>query len=109
MMRKCRDCPDDVQAVCKYAFGRLWADKSGNGEGCDSPLDDVAKAWAAKGWKPDAPQTGKNEPVSVPVAGGVVTLSRPAGVPQMPRRPTRPKVSAGIARQAELFFGKKMA
>lgn len=106
MKRKCKACPAEVQAVCKYVFGRFWNDKSSGGKGCDSPLDDVAKAWAAKGWKPEEPQTGKNEPVSVPVAGGVVTLSRPANAPRMPTRPTRPKVSAGLARQAELFFGK---
>ena len=106
MTRKCKDCPAEVQAVCKYVFGRLWNDKSSGGEGCDCPLDDVAKAWAAKGWKPDERQTGKGEPVSVPVAGGVITLSRPANAPRMPTRPTRPKVSAGLARQAELFFGR---
>ena len=106
MLRKCKVCPAEVQAVCRYAFRRFWNDKSTNGEGCDYPLDAVAEAWYARGWKPEEPQTGKNEPVSVPVAGGVITLSRPANAPRMPTRPTRPKVSAGLARQAELFFGR---
>ena len=92
--------------MCRYAFGKYWNDKSMDGEGCDHPIDAVAEAWYARGWKPDERQTGKNEPVSVPVAGGVITLSRPADALRMPTRPTKPKVSAGLARQAELFFGK---
>ena len=107
MKRKCKACPTEVQAVCRYVFGRFWSDKSTNGEGCDHPLDDVAEAWYARGWKPDERQTGKNEPMSVPVAGGVITLSSPANAPRMPTRPTRTKVSAGLARQAGIFFGTK--
>ena len=101
MLRKCRQC--SYLKLCKYIFTMYWGDKSSDGRGCNHPIDGVAEAWAAKGWKPEEPQTGKNEPVSVPVAGGVITLSRPANAPRMP---TRPKVSARIAKQAELFFGR---
>ncbi len=93
-------------AVCRHAFGKYWGDKSTNGEGCDFPLDDVAEAWYARGWKPGT--------------GATISLTLPLkDVPKMqtrPRRPTaskiqsgmptRPKVSAALMRQAELFFGR---
>ena len=107
MARKCEVCPAEVQAVCRHAFGKYWNDKSTNGEGCDFPLDDVAEAWYARGWKPGT--------------GATISLTLPLkDVPKMPTRPrrptaskiqsgmpTRPKVSAAIMRQAELFFGTK--
>ncbi len=75
LTRKCRDCPDEVQAVCKYAFGRLWADKSDNGKGCDHPLDDVAKTWYARGWTPES---------------GVSSVTVRLPLPTRPARPVRP-------------------
>ena len=89
MKRKCEECPADVQAVCRHAFGKFWGVKSHGGEGCDYPLDDAAKAWYAAGWK------GETVPFQLPKA------------PELPRRPVRPKVSANILRQAEIFFGRK--
>ena len=102
MRRKCAECPEWTKTVCRHAFGKFWNDKSTNGEGCDFPLDDVAEAWRAEGWTPGT-------------AGVPITLP----IPKMPRRPkrptvskiqlgmpTRPKVSAAIRRQAELFFGR---
>lgn len=107
MKRKCEVCPAEVQAVCRHAFGKFWGDKSTNGEGCDYPLDAVAEAWYARGWKPGT--------------GATISLTLPLrDVPKMPTRPrrptaskiqsgmpTRPKVSAALMRQAELFFGTK--
>ena len=107
MKRKCEVCPAEVQAVCRHAFGKYWNDKSTNGEGCDFPLDDVAEAWYARGWKPGT--------------GATISLTLPLkDVPKMPTRPrrptaskiqsgmpTRPKVSAALMRQADLFFGTK--
>ena len=106
MMRKCAECPPWTKTVCRHAFGKYWNDKSTNGEGCDFPLDDVAEAWYARGWKPGT--------------GATISLTLPLdGAPKMPTRPrrptaskihsgmpTRPKVSAAIMRQAELFFGR---
>ena len=102
MRRKCEACPAEVMAVCRHAFGKYWGDKSTNGEGCDFHLDDVAEAWRAKGWTPGT-------------AGVPITLPLPK-MPTRPRRPTvskiqsglttRPKVSAALMRQAELFFGR---
>lgn len=131
MERKCAECPADVQAVCRHAFGKFWGDKSHGGEGCGHPLDGVAEAWRRSGWTPDAPQPRQNAPVSVPLKGAVITLAvranapqgRPGAIPpKMPRRPmrptasktqltapTRPKVSAALVRQAELFFGRRAA
>ena len=77
-------------AVCRHAFGKYWGDKSTNGEGCDFPLDDVAKAWYARGWKPGTGATRR------------IVLPLPVPLQKMPRRP---KVSAAIRRQADLFFG----
>lgn len=105
MKRKCEACPAEVMAVCRHAFGKYWGDKSTNGEGCDFPLDDVAEAWYARGWKPG---TGATMSLTLP-------LKDAPKMPTRPRRPTaskiqlgmptRPKVSAAIRRQAELFFG----
>lgn len=123
MKRRCEKCPTWTQTVCRHAFGKFWDVKSRNGEGCDYPLDDVAEAWRKAGWAPDAPESAKTAIVSVPCAGGVITLakaenapeppSRASGaiLPKMPRRPVRPtmprpKVSAEIMRQADLFFGR---
>lgn len=93
-------------AVCRHAFGKYWGDKSTNGEGCDFPLDDVAEAWYARGWKPG---TGATISLTLP-------LKDVTKMPTRPRRPTaskiqsgmptRPKVSAALMRQAELFFGR---
>lgn len=118
LARKCADCPAEVAAVCRHAFGAFWGGKSGGGEGCCHPMDGVAEAWRRAGWTPDAPRTRETAVVSVPFAGGVIALAcpsdAPTGVPgapgavppKMPRRPSRPKVSASIRRQAELFFGR---
>ena len=105
MKRKCEACPAEVMAVCRHAFGKYWGDKSTNGEGCDFPLDDVAKAWYERGWKPG---TGATMSLTLPLDGA-------PKMPTRPRRPTaskiqsgmptRPKVSAALMRQAELFFG----
>lgn len=62
-VRNCKDCPERTEAVCRYVFGKYWVDKSLNGEGCDYPLDEVAEAWYARGWKLDM--------------GKVVTLTPP--------------------------------
>ena len=105
MTRKCEACPAEVMAVCRHAFGKYWGDKSTNGEGCDFPLDDVAEAWYAAGWKSG---TGATMSLTLP-------LKDAPKMPRRPRRPTaskiqsgmptRPKVSAALMRQAELFFG----
>ena len=106
MKRKCEACPAEVMAVCRHAFGKYWGDKSTNGEGCDFPLDDVAEAWYAAGWKPGTDAT--------------ISLTLPLkDAPKMPRRPvrptaskiqsgmpTRPNVSAALMRHAEMFFGR---
>lgn len=79
MKRKCAECPAEVQAVCRHAFGKFWNAKSGDGEGCDAPMDGVAKAWYAKGWTPGA----AGVPIALPL-------------PKMPRRPKRPTQSRFI-------------
>ena len=58
--RKCKDCPTWTQTVCRHAFGVYWCIKSGDGEGCRNPLDEVAEAWRKAGWAPD-----KDEPVLI--------------------------------------------
>ena len=117
MMRRCEECPEWTQTVCRHVFGKFWNDKSRSGEGCNHPLDGVAEAWRRAGWKLDARRAAKTAPVSAAVSGGVITLAgcadatdgrfRASGaiVPRMPRRPQRPKVSDMIAKQAEMFFG----
>ena len=80
MKRKCEVCPAEVQAVCRHAFGKFRGVKSHGGEGCDYPLDGVAKAWYAKGWKPGTGATV-----------GLVLPTRPTvHNAQLPRRPTVP-------------------
>ena len=131
MARRCEACPECVAVVCRHAFGIFWGDKSRDGEGCEHPLDGVAEVWRRAGWTPNAPQPRQKAPVSVPFRGRVIALavradapswlSGAAGAipPKMPRRPVRPtasrtppkaparpKVSAEIVRQAELFFGR---
>ena len=76
-MRKCSECPGKVQAVCRHAFGQHWAAKSGNGTGCQHPLDTVAEAWYAAGWVP-GPEITKA--ITLPLDG----------LPTMPKRPVRP-------------------
>ena len=63
--RRCKDCPTWTHTVCRYAFGVYWCVKSGDGEGCTYPLDDVAEAWRNAGWTPDK---GKAVPITLPVA-----------------------------------------
>ena len=89
MKRKCEACPTWTQIVCRHAFGKFWDVRSKGGEGCDHPLDAVAEAWRKAGWKPEAK-----------------ARETQLKMPTMPRRPTRPKVSAEIMRQADLFFGR---
>ena len=100
MKRRCEQCPPWTQTVCRHAFGQCWNGKSSGGKGCDNPLDDVAAAWRKAGWTPDK---GVTKTITLPL-------------PSAPRRPTtvsktqlkmpvRPKVSAKITKQAELFFG----
>lgn len=107
MRRKCAECPEWTQTVCRHAFGKFRNDKSSNGEGCEHPLDDVAEAWSKAGWTPEKGTTK------------AITLPLPGPLPKMPRRqrrptaskiqsgmPTGPKVSAALLRQADLFFGR---
>ena len=104
MTRKCAECPAETVKVCRHAFGNLWNDKSNNGEGCDSPMDHVAEAWKAAGCK------GETVPVTVPLAlpkAPVRPRRRPTVAKTQLKVPTRPKVSAKIMRQADLFFSKK--
>ena len=106
MKRRCEKCPPWTQTVCRHAFGKYWDCKSDGGKGCDHPLDGVAKAWYAKGWKPGTSATVK---LTLPLDGA-------PKMPTRPRRPTaskiqsgmptRPKVSAALMRQADLFFGR---
>ncbi|MBO7686943.1 MAG: hypothetical protein J6V72_11200 [Kiritimatiellae bacterium] len=99
MKRRCEVCPAEVQAVCRHAFGKFWGDKSTNGEGCDHPLDGVAEAWYARGWKPG---TGATKAITLPLPSAP---RRPATVSMTQlKMPVRPKVSAKITKQAELFF-----
>lgn len=77
MRRKCAECPEWTQTVCRHAFGKFWNDKSSNGEGCEHPLDDVAEAWSKAGWTPEAGATRR------------IVLPLPGPLPKMPRRPRR--------------------
>lgn len=96
MTRKCADCPEWTRTVCRHMLGKFWNDKSRNGEGCEHPVDCVAEAWKVQGW---TPEKGTTKTITLPLAGGsTVSLTQL----KMPRRP---KVSAAIRRQAELFFG----
>lgn len=98
MTRKCGVCPTWTQTVCRHAFGEYWDGKSDGGKGCDHPLDGVAETWRKAGWTPDK---GATKTITLPLP------SRPK-MPRRPVRPTmpRPKVSAEIMRQADLFFGR---
>lgn len=99
MTRKCAECPAETVKVCRHAFGNLWKDKSNNGEGCDSPMDHVAEAWKAAGWK------GETVPVTVPLALPKAPV-RPLRRPTVANAQERAPVSESIRRQAELFFGR---
>jgi len=97
--RRCADCPPWTQTVCRHAFAAFWNAKSGNGEGCDYPLDDVAEAWRKAGWTPDK---GATKAITLPLPSAP---RRPATVSMTQLKlPVRPKVSAKITKQAELFF-----
>ena len=99
MKRKCEECPAEVQAVCRHAFGKFWGVKSHGGEGCDYPLDGVAEAWRKAGWTPDK---GATKAITLPLQSAP---RRPATVSKTQlKMPVRPKVSAKITKQAELFF-----
>ena len=113
MERKCKDCPTGTRIVCEFAFAKLWTDKSHDGAGCDNPVDDVAEAWRREGWTLEKAQLATS-----PL--GITLGFRQPPTPKMPTRPrsttaskiqsgmpTRPKVSAEIMRQADLFFGTK--
>ena len=50
--RRCADCPEWTHTVCCFAFGKFWREKSRDGEGCSTPLDEVAESWRKAGWKP---------------------------------------------------------
>ena len=105
MKRKCEACPTWTQIVCRHAFGKFWDVRSKGGEGCDHPLDAVAEAWRKAGWKPEAKARG--DMVIIDDRPERPTASKTQlKMPTMPRRPTRPKVSAEIMRQADLFFGR---
>ena len=140
MKRKCEVCPAEVMAVCRYAFGKYWNDKSKNGEGCDHPLDGVAEAWKKAGWTPkDGETVGLVLPTRPTAQVAQLPVRPTVHNAQLPRRttgqngqlkdpspahyahvakansrvpmaqvkiPTRPKVSAKIAKQAEMFFGR---
>lgn len=95
MKRMCGECPAEVQAVCRHAFGKFWGEKSSNNEGCDHPLDGVAEAWREAGW---TPQDGKTNPITLPYPRAprrrsTVSKIQSATVSmtqlKMPRRPVR--------------------
>ena len=97
MKRRCEKCPPWTQTVCRHAFGQCWNGKSSGGKGCDNPLDDVAEAWRKAGWTPDK---GVTKTITLPLPAAP---RRPATL----KMPIRPKVSARIAKQAEMFFNAK--
>ena len=110
MERKCKDCLIGTRIVCEFAFAKLWPDKSHDGAGCDNPVDDVAEAWRREGWTLEKAQLATS-------SLGITLGFRQPPMPKMPKAPsrptaskiqsgmpTRPKVSASIRRQAELFF-----
>ena len=97
MKRRCGECPPWTQTVCRHAFGKYWNDKSSGGEGCDHPLDDVAEEWRKAGWTPEAKARGDMVIIDDRPERPTVSMTQL----KMPRRP---KVSARIAKQAELFF-----
>jgi len=87
IVRKCKDCPEWTQTVCHHAFGVYWCVKSGDGEGCKYPLDDVAEKWRKAGWTPDK---GKAIPITLPVQEPPKTKSEP---PKVVRKPQPKKVA----------------
>lgn len=64
IVRRCENCPEWTQTVCRHAFGAYWRGKSGDGTGCRYPLDEVAEAWRKAGWNPGK---GKSIPITLPV------------------------------------------
>ena len=82
--RRCKVCPTWTQTVCRHAFGVFWCIKSGDGEGCTYPLDDVAEIWRQGGWEP-----GK---------GKSVLITLPLEEPQQKKavRPVAPKKKSRI-------------
>lgn len=52
--RRCAVCPPWTQTVCRHVWNNYWDVKSGNGEGCEHPLDDVAESWRRAGWTPES-------------------------------------------------------
>ena len=61
LARRCSDCQKRTKAVCHHAFGVFWCIKSGDGEGCDHPPDDVAEAWRKAGWTPGTVMSAQQE------------------------------------------------
>jgi len=73
--RRCAQCPTWTQTVCRHAFGERWNGKSHDGEGCNTPMDDVAEAWRKAGWTPES---------------GVSSVTVRLPLPTRPARPVRP-------------------
>lgn len=109
LRNRCRECPTIED--CREAFGRWWAEKSRGGRGCNNPFS-YARPRKTRGNAPASPPRGADAP-----GGEFPALAVPP--PKMPRRPVRPavkkiqsgaparpKVSAEIMRQADLFFGR---
>ena len=109
MKRRCEKCPPWTQTVCRHAFGKYWNDKSDGGKGCTQPLDGVAEAWRKAGWTPDK---GATKAITLPLPSAprrpatASKIQSPAVSMTQLKMPTRPKVSAKIAKQAEMFFGR---
>jgi len=99
IVRRCENCPEWTQTVCRHAFGAYWRDKSGDGTGCRYPLDEVAEAWRKAGWKP-----GKGE--SIPIVLPAAADKKPAPPPP---KPPPPKPAAKRNDQPDLFAAKKSA
>lgn len=51
--RRCADCPPWTQTVCRHVWNKWWNARSHDGEGCNTPMDDVAEAWRKAGWTPE--------------------------------------------------------
>ena len=109
MKRMCKDCPAETVAVCRHVWNRFWNDKSSGGEGCDHPMDGVAEAWRKAGWTPDK---GETVAITLPLPAAprrpatASKIQSPTVSMTQLKMPTRPKVSANIAKQAEMFFGR---
>lgn len=100
IVRRCENCPEWTQTVCRHAFGAYWCDKSGDGTGCRYPLDEVAEAWRKAGWKP-----GKGE--SIPIVLPAAAADKKPVPP--PPKPPQPKPAAKRNNQPDLFAAKKSA